>query len=78
MMWGNYGMGGWGWGFGVLVAIGVVILVIVLIRMAANSRPTSTSTQALSPKQIVDERYAKGELTTTEYQERLSVLTLDP
>ncbi|MEP7113071.1 MAG: SHOCT domain-containing protein [Ilumatobacteraceae bacterium] len=73
MMWGNYGMGGWG--FGILLAVGVVILVIVLIRVLARPRPASP--QASSPKQILDERYAKGELTTVEYRERLTALALD-
>ena len=83
MMWGDYGMSGWVWGFGVLVIIGVVILVIVVVRMLANPRtvPPQTSPTvppvASSPKQILDMRYAKGELTTEEYRERLSALRLD-
>ncbi|TXN28331.1 SHOCT domain-containing protein [Lacisediminihabitans profunda] len=78
MMWG-YGMSGWAWGFGVLVVIGVVILVIVLVRMLATPRPTPPPTlpgAAPSPKQILDERYARGELTTEEYRERLAALGL--
>jgi putative membrane protein len=83
LMWGNYGMSGWFWGFGVLVVIGVVILVIVVVRMLANPRtvpprtPPTVPPVASSPKQILDKRYAKGELTTEEYRERLSALGLD-
>ncbi|MBX3100712.1 MAG: SHOCT domain-containing protein [Salinibacterium sp.] len=82
MMWGNYGMGSWGWAFGTLVLVGVVILVIVLVRVFAGSRrrlPVSTlGANSLSPKQILDERYAKGELTSEEYRERLATLGLMP
>lgn len=88
MMWGTYGMGGWAWGFGALVLVGLVILVIVLVRMFAPSRPVppppppQQSSSLLpdsspSPKQILDERYARGEVTTEEYQERRSALGLD-
>ena len=83
MMWGDFGMSGWFWGFGVLVVIGVVILLIVLIRMLSNPRTTppqagpTAAGGTPSPKQILDERYAKGELTTDEYRERVSALGLD-
>lgn len=84
MMWGDYGMAGWAWGFGVLVVIGVVILVIVLVRMLARPRTAPPQAAGMlpggtsSPKQILDERYARGELTTEEYRERLSALGLEP
>jgi putative membrane protein len=83
MMWGNYGMSGWSWGFGGLVVIGVVILIIVFARRQPTSRlpaQSSAVTPAAStptPKQILDERYAKGELTTEEYRERIAALGLD-
>jgi len=83
MMWGNYGMSGWSWGFGVLVVIGVVILIIVLVRRQTPPRtdtpltPFAPAGSAPSPKQILDERYARGELTTEEYRERMTALGLD-
>ena len=82
MMWGNYGMGGWAWGFGALVLIGLVILVVVLVRTFSQPRPVPGLAQARpsaasSPRQILDERYARGELTTEQYRERLSALGLD-
>ena len=83
MMWGNYGMSGWSWVFGGLVVVGVVILIIVLLRRSipvrndAPSTPLSVAGGAPSPQQILDERYARGELTTEEYRERITALGLD-
>lgn len=83
MMWGNYGMSGWSWGFGSLVVIGVVILIIVLLRRQSPPRidapriPPTVAASTATPKQIMDERYAKGELTTEEYRERIAALGLD-
>jgi putative membrane protein len=83
MMWGNYGSMGWGWVFGALVLIGLVVLTVLLVRLFSSPRsvppqPTAPSASGgqSSPKQILDERYAKGELTTEEYRERLSALGL--
>ncbi|MDJ0333958.1 SHOCT domain-containing protein [Salinibacterium sp. G-O1] len=83
MMWGNYGMGLWGWGFGALILVGVVILIGVLVRLFSTPRAgapvpgaVTGETGATPPKQILDERYAKGEMTTEEYQERLTGLGL--
>ncbi len=78
MMWENYGMGGWAWGLGALVVIGAVIIIIVLAQVLHKPRsaPQQTSNGALTPKQVLDHRYATGELTTEEYRERLSALGL--
>ncbi|HEY9499459.1 MAG TPA: SHOCT domain-containing protein [Terrimesophilobacter sp.] len=85
MMWGNYGIGLWGWVFGVLVLVGIVILIAVLLRDSSSSSRQSAVADsgtrdngAPSPKQILDERYAKGELTSEEYRERLATLGLNP
>lgn len=83
MMWGNYGMNGFSWAFGGLVVIGVVILIVVLLRRPSPSRidasriPSAVVGSTLTPKQILDERYAKGELTTEDYKERIAALGLD-
>lgn len=82
MMWDYGGMNGWlwAWGFGALVIIGLVILAVVLIRVFSGPRqstPLTPQEAAESPQQILDARYARGELTTEEYRERLSALGLD-
>jgi putative membrane protein len=85
MMYGNYGMSYLGWGFGALILVGIAILVIVIVRVAMRNGGSATNhpTEVAPPprpvtdaKRILDERYAKGELTTEEYRERLNNLGL--
>ena len=84
-MMGN-GMGGmgWYWLFGALLLLGLTLLVVVAVRVlgggvgrggspAASDQPPGRS-QARS---ILDERYARGELSTEEYRERLEGLGED-
>ncbi|MGB3909582.1 MAG: SHOCT domain-containing protein [Pseudolysinimonas sp.] len=78
MMWG-YGYDGWGWMWlvGGLVLVGIVVLVVFLVRsLAASTRsgPTVTVPTMSMPKQILAERYARGELTTQQYRERVENL----
>ncbi len=72
------------WLFGLLALAGLVVLVIVIVR-AATGGITRTGSRAATAglpggagrgghRQILDERYARGEMTTEEYRERLSVL----
>ena len=83
MMWGDsFGMGS-GWIFGALIVVGVVLLVVLLVRMSGRSRRDHTGSAAESQavrgadktaRQILDERYAAGDLSTEEYTDRLRVL----
>lgn len=78
MMWGyGFNGGAWMWAIGGLVVIGVVVLVVVLIRnsTAVTTRAGTTAAAMTStPRQILDERYSRGELTTEEYRERVETL----
>ena len=84
MMFGyGYGMG-WTWLWALLALAGLVVLIVVVVRVSAGGatrdqglNPAATAgpaSAARTPREILDERYAKGELTTEEYQERLRVL----
>jgi putative membrane protein len=80
MMWGNGSMG-WSWGFGLLAMVGVAILVYVVIRLSTQngqSGPPSPTVPAspdlTSARKILDERFARGELTPEQYREQIRVL----
>ncbi len=72
--------GGWMWIWGTLMMIGTIALVVWL----ARSTNTTSTTAPPPPNQIVPEdrarevlaeRYARGEVSTEEYRERLDNLT---
>ncbi|CAN5177799.1 hypothetical protein BH09ACT2_BH09ACT2_05680 [soil metagenome] len=73
---------GSGWLFGGLILIGVVLLGIVLVRVigAASKRDAGGAGGTPHPRgpstarQLLDERYARGDLTTEEYRDRIRVL----
>ena len=87
----NNGNGmGWGWLFGLLMLIGVALIAVVAVRAIAGgiSREASSedrsSGTAAGPnsgrsraRQVLDERYARGELSNEEYRERLQTLGED-
>ena len=75
---------GWWWLFGLLVLVGSALLVafiVLAVRMSGGGKgrdqgygstgPTPGLTRA---RQILDERYAAGELTTEQYREQIEVL----
>ena len=79
MMWGN-GTMGWSWGFGLLVLVGVAILVYVVVRLLSkNGGSDSSSASAAQPdlssaRRILDERFARGDITAEQYREQIRVL----
>lgn len=62
-------MGGWMWLWVLLVLGGLVAVAIGLAR-ASRTRGDS----GRDARTILEERYARGELTTEQYQERMQVL----
>jgi putative membrane protein len=84
MMDSGFGMG-WMWVFWLLLVLGVVLLVVVAVRAIGGgvTRPTGDRRGAGArpgrsrARELLDERYARGEITTEEYRERLSALEED-
>ncbi|MFP3397151.1 SHOCT domain-containing protein [Brevibacterium sp. SIMBA_078] len=81
------GMGGMGlmWVFGPLVLAGVIVLVVVLVKtLSGRSSNTGAPDHGRAPgadpgrgREILQERYARGELSAEEYRERLQTLEDD-
>ena len=82
MMWG-YGDGpGWMWLLGLLLVAGIALLVVLIVRLSAGSGRGGppgygTSSGRTRAREILDERFAKGELTADQYREQLRVLDED-
>jgi putative membrane protein len=83
MMWG-YGQGmGWMWLWSLLLLIGIALLVWLVV-LVSTSGVRSRHGQGPdgryfhigrdTARQILDERFARGELTADEYRERLRIL----
>ena len=85
MMGNGWGMG-WMWLVGPIGLLVVTLVVILLTRGSNGGRRRRDETEPRAEvgsgrtraQEILDERYARGELTDDEYQERLRVLGDDP
>lgn len=82
MMWGYGWDMGWSWLFGLLMLVGMVLLVVLLVRLFGGSNSRGKDADASGPtpgpsraRQILDERYATGDLTAEQYQEQIRVLS---
>ena len=71
MMWG-YGMGGLAWLLMAAWWMFVIVAVVWLVRTAADSRDSRSERE--TAKRILDERFATGELSVEEYEQRRRVL----
>lgn len=88
MMWG-YGQGMvWMWLWVSLLLVGIALLVLLAIRVFGGGRAGYVPAGPQGPgdpppvkesraRQILDERFAKGELTADQYREYLNVLGED-
>jgi len=82
MMWGYGSNMGWMmWLWGILLLAGIALLVLVAVRLSGTGRthggPPGPDAGRTRAQQILDERFARGELTAEEYHERLRVLGED-
>lgn len=66
--------GGWMWVWGALMMVIVAVAIVWLVRATASGQRGSISSGSDRARAILAERYARGELTTEEYRERLDQL----
>jgi putative membrane protein len=77
---------GWMWLWGLLLIIGIVLLVLLAVRVTVGGIRSGYGTGGTDgpggpppggegrAREILDERFAKGELTADQYREQLKVL----
>lgn len=67
----GYGMHGWGFGMGVgwLVPLLLIVLLVYYINSNKNNKK-----EGLSAKEILDKRYANGEIDEQEYKKKRDLL----
>lgn len=82
-MWGYGWNMGWIWMllFGLLALVGIALLVVLAVRLlgggtgrGGDSTTSGPSLGTSRARQILDERFAKGELTAEQYREHMNVL----
>jgi putative membrane protein len=74
--WGDHMMGGWGWMWvaGLLWMLLLVALVVGLVWALARGGGSARQEPTSRAREILHERYARGEISTEEYRERLDAL----
>ena len=81
MMWGSWGAGWWGFVMGLVMLVFVALLIVgivVLVRSSAGGAPRNTESSGGRALDILDERFARGEIDVEEYEERKRILTKRP
>lgn len=84
----GYGMGGSGgtWLFVTLLILGVALIGVLAIRTLgggigpdrdSQARPTDRPPERSRAREILDERYARGDIDADEYNRRLAVMGTD-
>ena len=70
----GYGMNGWGMGWWWIIGIIIIAAFIWMVVKAMNNNTDSTNLPGKSALDILKERYAKGEISKGEFEERRKVL----
>lgn len=78
LVWYGHNLSVWGWigmTMGMLAFWGLVITGIVVLMRSRSRRNSSESTSSpRTPEQLLSERFARGEIDTADYYDRLETL----
>ena len=71
-----YGMhdGGWGVWWMIVSVVVIVAVVVLLVRAMSPDQSSGPSERARDPRDLLAERFARGEISEQEYRERKLVL----
>ena len=70
-----YGWHDGGWGFiWMILAWALIVAIVVFVVRASSPRSPEPSERGDEPRAILDERFARGEISEEEYRERARVL----
>lgn len=67
-------MGHFGWGMGfcwvfmLLFWVLVILAIVALVKWLAGSMSTKAGTEEMTPREILERRYARGEISREEYE----------
>ncbi|MFJ7591322.1 SHOCT domain-containing protein [Streptomyces sp. NPDC097617] len=80
MFWYDHGMGGWGWvvmSFSMVLLVALAVAGVVLLLRSADRFPSGPAQLPTAPsaKQVLAERFARGEIDEEEYEQRLTALS---
>lgn len=79
MFWYDHGMGGWGWvamSFSMVLLVALAVAALVLLLRSVERFPSGPAQPPAGPsaKQVLAERFARGEIDEEEYEQRLTAL----
>ncbi|WP_406514005.1 SHOCT domain-containing protein [Streptomyces sp. NBC_00161] len=79
MFWYGHGMGGWGWvtmSFSMVLLVALAVASVVLLLRSVARFPSGPAQPSVAPsaKQVLAERFARGEIDEEEYEQRLTAL----
>ena len=66
----GYGMHGWGMGWGWIIGLMALLALIWIIVKVADQNRKSTRPSDRTPLDILNERYARGEIDKDEFEEK--------
>lgn len=78
MMWGNGVNPAWLWLYGLLSLGAVVVLIVWTVRYFRNDSSSPVGPRTSDARRILDERYARGELTAEQYRQQVTELGEQP
>ena len=74
VMWGSGTNPAWLWLYGLLSLVAVVVLIVWTVRVFRDDSGSSVGPRRSDARRILDERYARGELTTEQYRDQIAEL----